>query len=211
MTFGLTLTRRGRRVLRLVPVLLALLALLGAGWLWLRDSGLVRVRSVDVIGVTASDGPEVRAALEDAARGMTTLHVRERALRDAVARYSSVAAVSAEAHFPHRLTIHVTEQRAVAALAPDQGGRIPVTRSGIVLRGIAPDRDLPSVYLATTAVGPQLRDRKLLGALAIAGAAPEPLLHRSNEVTLDERGVIVTLRDGPDLVFGDGADARAKW
>jgi cell division protein FtsQ len=211
MTFGLTLTKRGRRVVRLVPGLLALLALLGGGWLWLRDSALVRVKYVDVTGVTASDGAQVRTALEEAARGMTTLHVRETALRDAVQRFSSVARVTARADFPHRLTIHVTEQRAVAALAPDQGRRIPVTGSGVVLRGVEADRDLPSVHLATTAVGPQLRDRRLLGALAIAGAAPAPLLHRSNELTLDDRGVIMTLRDGPDLVFGDGADAHAKW
>src|SRR4051794_443307 len=121
MTFGLTLTKRGRRVLRLVPVLFLLLAVLGGGWLWLRDSGLVRVRDVTVTGVTASDGPQVQAALADAARGMTTLHVRPQVLRAAVARYASVASVSATADFPHRLTIHVTEQRPVAALAPDQG------------------------------------------------------------------------------------------
>jgi cell division protein FtsQ len=211
MTFGLTLTKRGRRVLRLVPVLLVLLVLAGGGWRWLRDSSLVRVNSVEVTGVTASDGAEVRAALEDAARGMTTLHVRPAVLREAVRQYASVAAVSARSDFPHRLTVHVTEQRPVAALAPDDGRRIPVTGAGIVLDGVVADKDLPSVRLASPALGARLRDRRLLGALAVARAAPAPLLHRSDEVTLESRGVVVALRDGPELVFGSGGDARAKW
>jgi cell division protein FtsQ len=210
MTFGLTLTKRGRRVLRLVPVLFLLLALGGGGWLWLRDSGLVRVRSVVVTGVTASDGAKVQAALVDAARRMTTLHVRPQVLKDAVAPYASVASVTAQPDFPHRLTIHVTEQRAVAALAPDQGQRVPVTGSGVVLRGVVADRDLPSVR-TNRLLAARLTDHRLLGALAVAQAAPGPLLRRSDELTLESRGVVVTLRDGPDLVFGNGADARAKW
>jgi cell division protein FtsQ len=211
MTFGLTLTKRGRRVLRLVPGLIVLLALAGVGWLWLRDSGLARVQYVTVTGVTASDGPQVRAALDEAARGMTTLHVRQSALRDAVAQYSSVASLTATADFPHKLTIDVVEQRPVAALAPVQGRRIPVTDSGVVLRGVEADRDLPSVHLSAPAVGPKLTDRRLLGVLTVAGAAPAPLLHRSDELTLERRGVVVTLRDGPELVFGNASDAQAKW
>jgi cell division protein FtsQ len=211
MTLGLTLTRRGRVLLRLVTGLLVLTALAAGGWMWLRDSSLVRVDDVTVTGVTASDGVQVRAALEETARGMTTLHVREGALRDAVAQYSSVASLTAKADFPHKLTIDVAEQRPVAALAPDQGRRIPVTGSGVVLRGVEADRDLPSVHLSTPALGPKLSDHRLLAVLAVAGAAPPPLLHRSDELTLEQRGVVVTLRDGPELVFGDAADAKAKW
>jgi cell division protein FtsQ len=140
---------------------------------------------------------------------MTTLHVRLGALRDAVAQYPSVERLQPKADFPHRLTIHVIEQRPVAALASTTGGRVPVTGSGMVLRGITADRDLPS--LRGTAAGPRLTDRRLLGALQVAGAAPEPLLHRSVELTLEARGVVVSLSNGPQLVFGSGADARAKW
>ena len=61
-------------------------ALAGGGWMWLRDSSFVAVRDVQVTGVTASDGERVRAALQSAAQEMTTLHVREDALRQAVAR-----------------------------------------------------------------------------------------------------------------------------
>jgi cell division protein FtsQ len=209
VTFGLTLTKRGRRLLRLVPFLALLLALAGAGWLWFRDSGLVRVRQVQVMGLTESDGEQVRAALTQAAEEMTTLHVQPGVLRDAVAQFPSVERVSATPDFPHRLTIRVTEQRPVAALASDTGNRVAVTGTGIVLRGVTVDRDLPSLH--GSAIGPRLTDRRLLGALQVAGAAPEPLLHRTDELTLDGRGVVVSLSNGPQLVFGNGADARAKW
>jgi cell division protein FtsQ len=209
VTFGLTLTKRGRRVLRLVPLLALLLVLAGAGWLWFRDSGLVRVRQVEVIGLTESDGQQVRVALIQAAQEMTTLHVRPGVLRDAVAQFPSVERISARADFPHRLTIRVTEERPVAALASDSGSRVAVTGTGIVLRGVTVDRDLPS--LRGTAIGPRLTDPRLLGALRVAGAAPEPLLHRTDELTLDGRGVVVALSNGPQLVFGNGADVRAKW
>jgi cell division protein FtsQ len=211
MTLGLTLTKRGRRVLRLVPGLLLLAALAAGGWLWLRDCGLVRVHDVTITGVTASDGAQVKAALTDAAQSMTTLHVRTRALEKAVAGYPSVRRVTAAAGFPHRLTIRVIEQRAVAALAANGGAsRIPVTGSGIVLTGVTADRDLPSLA-ANAPAGARITDAKTLSALRIAGAAPEPLLHRTEELTFDPRGIVVSLSSGPQLVFGSAADARAKW
>jgi cell division protein FtsQ len=196
MTLGLTLTKRGRRVLRLVPVLFVVLALAGGGWLWFRDSGLVKVRHVAIAGVTSSDGEQVKTALTEAAESMTTLDVRTRTLEDAVARFPSVRSVSATADFPHKLSIRVVEQRPVAALASTSGSRTPVTGNGIVLAGESADRNLPS---------------RALSALRVAGAAPAPLLDRTDELTLDPRGVVVSLSNGPQLVFGNAADARAKW
>ena len=43
---------------------------------WLRDSSLVAVRDVEVEGVSRADHGRIAAALTDAARGMTTLHVQ---------------------------------------------------------------------------------------------------------------------------------------
>lgn len=210
MTLGLTLTKRGRRVLRLVPVALALLALAGGGWLWFRDSGLVRVRDVAIAGVTSSDGQQVEAALTDAAQSMTTLDVRTRTLENAVARFPSVRSLTATADFPHKLSIRVTEQRPVAALASVSGSRIPVTGTGIVLTGVSAARNLPSLRLNAPA-GTRVTDGRALSALRVAGAAPEPLLERTDELTLDPRGVVVSMSNGPQLVFGNAADARAKW
>ena len=105
--------------------------------MWLRDSSFVAVRDVQITGVTASDGERVRSALETAAREMTTLHVREQALREATASFTSVEDLRCATDFPHAMTIEVVEREPVAALAGERGqGRIPVTGSGVLLRGV---------------------------------------------------------------------------
>src|SRR3954466_3700002 len=96
--------------------LAALLVLAGGGWLWLRDSSLVAVKEVEITGVTSSDGDRVRAALESAALGMTTLAVDAAALHHAAAPYASVGDLRVSADFPHRLHIEVVEREPVAAL-----------------------------------------------------------------------------------------------
>ena len=110
------------------------LALLAGGWLWLRDSRLVAVDQVSVTGLSGSEAPRVRAALEGAARDMTTLHVRSDQLRTAVEPFPAVMAVDAHADFPHRLRIVVHEHVAVAALAAGTD-RVPVAADGTLLRG----------------------------------------------------------------------------
>jgi cell division protein FtsQ len=66
-------------------VVLALLALAAGGWVWLRNSSLVAVQRVTVIGVSGRDADQIRAALTSAAHNMTTLDVKMSALRTAVA------------------------------------------------------------------------------------------------------------------------------
>jgi cell division protein FtsQ len=191
--------------------LAALIAALAVGgWLWLRDSSLVQVTHIQISGTTTSESQRVTQALDTAARGMTTLHVRQGALKDAVAPYSSVETVRVRTDFPHRMTIQVVERRPVAALAIGDR-RIPVTGGGMVLRGIVADRDLPTVRLSKAVTGERVTDRAVLGALEVARAAPAPLLHAAQEVGVQPRGVVVQLKNGPDLVFGNGEDAAAKW
>jgi cell division protein FtsQ len=208
---ALTVTRRGRRVLRYGFGLITVLALAAAGWMWLRDSTVVAVRDVQITGVTASDGEQVKTALETAALEMTTLHARTDALREATASFTSVAGLKVETDFPHGMTIHVVERQPVAAIASEGEQRIPVTGDGVVMRGVTAERDLPSLVLKQPAIGPRVTDRRALRALTIAGAAPDELLRRSNELEVSSKGVVVSLKDGPELVFGSDADARAKW
>jgi cell division protein FtsQ len=199
------------RALQAGLVLVAVLALVGGGYLWLRGSSLVRVRDVQITGVSASDGDRVIAALTSAAHNMTTLDVDRQALRDATVPYSSVAAVEADADFPHTLKIRVIERRPVAALAEAGARRVPVTGSGLLMNGVTADRALPSLVLEHRPAGTRITDRKILDALTVAGAAPAPLLSRSSQLDVDDRGVVVVMDDGPDLVFGNDSDARAKW
>jgi cell division protein FtsQ len=191
---------------------LTVIALTAGGAVWARDSSLVAVTDVEITGVTASDGDQVTQALTTTAQDMTTLHVREDVLRHAVASFASVGDITTQTDFPHKLTIRVIERRAVAALdGGESGRRIPVTGSGIIMRGVTADRDLPSVYLQHPPAGSRVTDKKLLNALEVAAKAPDPLRGRTEELAVDDRGVIAALHNGPELVFGTGEQARQKW
>jgi cell division protein FtsQ len=137
--------------------------------------------------------------------------VRPQALRDATANLSSVGSLEVGKDFPHTLRIHVNERRPVAALAPKGEQRIPVTGDGIVMSGVTAERDLPDLVVDDSAIGARLTDRRALRALTVAGAAPDELLRRTSELVVNKQGVVASLKNGPELVFGTDADARAKW
>jgi cell division protein FtsQ len=205
---GASVTFR-RAFVRGFAAVVLLAGLLAGGWLLVRDSGLARVTAVHVTGATTSEEGAVRAALEDAAREMTTLHVREDALHDAVAPYASVAGLRVRTDFPHGLSVQVLEHRPVAVLEVD-GRRTPVSGGGIVLTGVRPDRGLPTVRRHRPP-GERIDDPRTEAALAVAAAAPHQLLDRSERLRWGPEGLTVDLRDGPPLYFGTRDDAPAKW
>jgi cell division protein FtsQ len=188
---------------------IVLAGLLVGGWLWLRDSSLVAVTAVRVNGASTSDEARIKAALESAARDMTTLHVREEILHDVVDRFPSVAGLDVDTDFPHRMTIEVREHRPVAAIDVD-GNRTPVSGGGVVLTGVLADDDLPTIRGDHP---PQARvdDAKTKAALEVAEAAPLKLLRRGERLWWADDGLTVDLRDGPPLIFGNRDDAVAKW
>jgi len=200
--------RLRRRLLLAATVAL----LLGAGYqLWLRDSSLVAVDEVTVTGLTTSDADRVRAALTSAGRSMTTLHVRRDDLERAVAGYPVVRELEVSVDFPHGMRVRVVEHHA-AALAVGDGERVPVAGDGTILRGLPVGDKLPLVTLDGAPRGDRLKGRAVLGAAAVAGAAPLALRRRVSEVERrDEDGLVAELRDGPELVFGAAARLRAKW
>jgi cell division protein FtsQ len=185
------------------------LVLLGGGWLWLRDSRLVAVDQVSVTGLSGTEAPRVRAALEGAARDMTTLHVRPDQLRTAVEPYPAVMGVDAHPDFPHGLRIVVHEHVAVAALAAGSD-RVPVAADGTLLRGSSTD-DLPIVTVAAPPPGDTLGDKRTLRAVALLAAAPPELRAKVSRVYPGPRGLTAPLADGPVLYFGGADRLRAKW
>ena len=204
-------SRRLPRVpLRLLVALLVLGALGYGGWTWLRDSSLAEVRDVEITGASSSEEPKVRAALDAAARDMTTLHVREEALRNSVAQYASVAAIEVRADFPRTLKIHVVENTPVAVLV--SGDReIAASGDGLLLRGVVADGDLPVIKLDAPPTGDRVGNLNTRTALTIAAAAPDALRRRVDRLWTGPRGMMLALVDGPDLIFGDASDARRKW
>jgi cell division protein FtsQ len=202
-------TRR-RAFLRGFAAVVLLVVVLAGGWLWLRDSGLARVTDVRVTGATTSEQRAIEAALDNAAREMTTLHVRRNVLDDAVSPYTSVAGLKVTTDFPHEMSIEVLEHRPVAALEID-GRRTPVSSSGLVLRGVEADRGLPTIRLPNTPADGRVTSPRSRAEVAVAAAAPQPLLDRSERLYWGPRGLTVDLRDGPPLYFGTGDSPGLKW
>ena len=197
-----------RRALVLLAAVLVLAGLAGTG-LWLRDSSLVAVREVRITGLEGPQSSAVRAALTEAAREMTTLHVRMDALRAAAEPYPVVRAVTADADLPDTLRVGVDAHTPVAALDA-AGRRTAVAGDGTLLPG-TPTHGLPVVRLRVQpAVDRVTRGTpaRLLGLLA---AAPGALRRRAEQAFVGPRGLTVDIRDGPRLVFGEAERPVAAW
>jgi len=206
----MTVTRRLPMRLRVAVALVAVLALLGGLWLWVRDSPLVAVQKVSITGVSGPNADQIRAVLTRAARNMTTLDVRTGQLRMAVAPYPVVDDIKVSTQFPHGLRIRVVEQLPVAAL--EAGGRtIAAAGDGTVLHDV-PTGSLPLVAVPVLPGGSQVTERPALQALAMLSLTPRRMLARITHVTTQpSHGLVVELRSGPSIYFGDGSALAAKW
>ena len=202
-------TRLPRPPLRATAAFLCVLGVLGAMWLWLRDSSLVAVRSVTVTGVSGPDAGQVRAALADAARDMTTLHVKTGVLRTAVDPYPTVLDVSTHADFPHGLRIAVHERNPIGAVVAGTQ-RVPVAADGTLMRTTS-SADLPEISAKALPGGSHASDPDVRHAVAVLSAAPPALRARVRRVYVGERGWTLPLRNGPVLYLGGSERLAAKW
>ena len=184
--------------------------LAGGYFLWLRDSSLVAVNDVEVVGVS-SDREAIVAELTAVGEGMTTLHVDAEAIEEAAAAFPTVKSVTVDPNFPHGLRIEVTERPpAVIVRAGDE--EMAAAADGTLLAGIpAPDGGLPAIDVDQLPGGARLSGEALEEAI-VAGAAPEPLRPLIEDVvSTRDHGVEVTMRGGIPVLFGDSGDAGAKW
>jgi cell division protein FtsQ len=182
--------------------------LLVAGYqLWLRDSSLVAVEDVTVTGLTTKNAARVRGQLVSAAHTMTTLHVEKGELERAIAAYPVVRALELRADFPHGLEIHVVEHRPAAVV-----GGLPVAGDGTILRGLPVEGGLPKIDARGDLHGDRLTEPAALHAARVAGGAPAALRPRLERIDpRSQDGIVVELREGPELIFGDATRVRAKW
>lgn len=196
---------------RLLLGLIVAAALAAAYHFWLRDSSLVAVEQVTVVG--AEQSPEIDRKLRAAGLEQTTLHVDHGALTEAVAGEPAVRSVAASSDFPHGLTIEV-DLRSPAGFVRSEG--LVVAGDGVILEraGSAP-QGLPAIKVdagkgaagSASAVGGEA-----LSVARVLGSAPEPLAPLIASATTDETmGVIVELSAGLELRFGGAGDAGTKW
>ncbi|MDE3129546.1 MAG: cell division protein FtsQ/DivIB [Acidobacteriota bacterium] len=211
---GFTLPRLLPRRLRSLHTLVLVLAavLIGwLGWLWYSGSSFVKIEHVTVTGLSGPDVPQIRDALTAAALQMTTLNVNTARLDAAVSRYAYVRGLTVAGEGAHRVVIHVAEQVPVATVrigtttqVVDADGRLlpAATRHGL----------LPTVPLAATPASTSITAPGARAAIAVLAAAPYALLaHIGSATSSSAHGVIVQLRNGPQLYFGATAQLAQKW
>ncbi len=197
---------------RTIAVIAALAAVLAGGWLWLRTSSLVRIQHVRVTGLSGPDVPQIRRALVDTAEQMTTLDVSMSKLDAAVARYPVVHALRVSTEFPHGAVIHVIEHVPVATV--QAGDRTVVVDSGGELLASSPPTvgPLPTIPLRVAPDGLHLPTVGARAALSALAAAPYTLItHIANATQTADHGVVIQLRNGPQIYLGSTAELTAKW
>ncbi len=205
---ALAIPRKFRR--RALALLLLAIALVALYRFWFRDSSFVRVEHVTVSGLTTKDATRIRLALTSAARDMSTMRVNEADLNSAVAGFPVVKEVVAKASFPHTLKIHVIEEQPAAVLEVG-GERLLLAPDGTVLRGVTTGHPLALIRSRGAVPQDTLTDRVPLSALHVAGAVQPELAGRITSITHGKKGILVHLRDGPLLIFGDDSRPVAKW
>jgi cell division protein FtsQ len=195
---------------RLLAAAVVLLVLYGLYMFWFRNLSWFAINDVAIKGATTNER-QIQSAVEQVAGDMTTLHIKDGELREAVARFPTVASVAASTSFPHGLEVTITERLPIAFVRVD-GQETAVSADGYLLPGADFDaKALPRIEGAV-AHGPRLSEDTAAQA-AILGATPGPLKNRITSSTWDEEegGVVVDLNNGPEIRFGDGSRAADKW
>ncbi|MFL5894725.1 MAG: cell division protein FtsQ/DivIB [Thermoleophilaceae bacterium] len=197
---------------RRLAIALTALAALGALYVaWFRDSSFARVHDVHVTGLEGPQSHAIRSALENAGLDMTTLHVREGTLRDAVADFPIVRSVTAQGDFPHVLRVEVQLNLPVA-LIQTAAGKFPVAADGLVLRDVPITPGLPLLATAQPAPPERIAAGAPFELLRVVAAAPPTLRPRIRRVEITPAsGLVARMRRGPDLIFGDASRMAAKW
>jgi cell division protein FtsQ len=204
------LRRLPRPGLRSLGVVLVLLAIAAGGWVWLRNSSLVAVNRVTIVGVSGRDAQPIRAALTSAAHNMTTLDVKLAALRTAVAPYPVVKQLHVSTNFPHAMRIEVSEQVPVATISAG-GVQVAVASDGTLLRGTSVPGLLPTISLPVAPGGTHVHGATL-DVVRLLAAAPFQFLAKVSQASEGSaHGLEAQLRNGPKLYFGTDDDLGAKW
>lgn len=193
-------------------MLVAIALCLGIGWLWFRSSSLVQIKQVTVTGLSGPKANRIRSALTDTARSMTTLDLSVAKLRAAVSAYPAVHSLAVSTHFPHGVSIAVDEQLPLAQVNVN-GRVIVVDAAGELLpHSSVPHGLLPDLTLQSAPSGNRITAANALAVLAVLKAAPYRMLGHIQATDWSQvHGVVVQLRNGPELYFGSTTQLGAKW
>jgi cell division septal protein FtsQ len=178
------------------------------GYVWLKSSGVFVLRSVAVRGGTESDRIAVRDAVARAAAGRSLLALSPSHIAGVIETVPTVRVATVDRDFPHTLRIHIVPERPVALAIGTGRYRSLVAASGRVLRVFYGNDRLPSLPRIwpqgeRPVAGGALHDAAAQAALAALAARPAGFRAKVANVQVEpERGIVMRLRGGLDIVLG---------
>jgi cell division septal protein FtsQ len=197
--------------LRGLGTVAALVLVVAGGWLWFSNSSFVRVRQITITGLSGPAVPQIERSLRQAALTMSTLHMNTEKLDAAVAGYPEVRTLTVSTHLPHGVSIHVYEQVPVASVVVG-GATEVVDGAGDILQQSMRHGVLPTVPLKAEPAQGTVDSPGARAALAVLAAAPYSFLtHVQMATDSKANGVILTLRNGPQIYFGTDGELKKKW
>ena len=186
------------------------------GYVWLKSSDLFVLRSVAVRGGTESDRVAVRDAVARAAAGRSLLSLSSSQVAGAIETVPTIRMASVDRDFPHTLRIRIVPERAVALAVGTGQYRSLVASSGRVLRVFDPREAAPSLPRIwpdreRPVAGGAMQAAKIQAALDALSARPRDFRARVANVKVEpERGIVMRLRGGLDIVLGPPLQLDAK-
>jgi len=186
------------------------------GYLWVKGSGMFRLHSVAVRGGTETERVAVRDAVARAAAGRSLLALSPARVAGEIEQVPTIRLASVDRDFPHTLRIRIVPERAVALAVGAGGYRGLLAASGRVLR-VFGRRDavpvLPSVWTQRErpVPGGRIHSAAAQAALDALSARPRDFSARvANVKIVPERGIVMRLRGGLDIVLGPPLQLRDK-
>ena len=193
------------RAAKPMAVLLAVALAAGGVYFLLRESGVTRIRKVEIIGLTGQQAQRLRVA----ALKQSTLAVNEGALRSAIGNHPPIRSLAVSTSFPDEATVTVSLFEPVAAVGSTGAKAIAVAADGTVLQGVSTS-SLPRIDGVT--LNGRIQSKQTARLVSVAGSAPRAFRARmASLVDSPGRGIVVTLNRGPVVYLGDASDLSAKW
>lgn len=191
--------QRPLRLLGYAAGTLAVVVLLG--WV-VGFSPVLAVRSVEVVGVPASEVAAIKA-MAQVPVGEPLARVDADAVAARVAERATVADVSIERSWPSTLVIHASPRQPFLVVKNPQGQLQVVDETGVAYAQVsAPPRGVPTVNAATQAA---LSRDALSAAVSVLKVLPATVQKRVTNITVSSAN-LVTLRIGRTSVVWGGID-----
>ena len=212
-----SIRRRAAAVVAAAVICAAAAGAVELGYLWLKGSGVFQLRSVAVRGGTR-ERARGRARCGCARRGgsFAARALAGDASPATIEQVPTIRLASVDRDFPHTLRIHIVPERAVALAQGAGHYRSLVAASGRVLRVFERQDVVPALPRIWTnrerpIPGGSIRATPALAALdALAARPPDFSAHVANVKMDPDRGIVMRLRGGLDIVLGPPLQLQQK-